>query len=219
MRQSALRPFKRGLLFGRFLKNFPWSPLCTFSENAGFGWPCLNCHNLAIRALLEPLFCPKIFSSLCTLTAYKLEDNAICLRVFLGFLSEGYFLGDFWVICLGPPFTLFQKMRVLGDLAIIAITCPFGHFWSHCLCQNLFQSLHFKCILIRVWCNLLQSAVGPFKQGLLFGRFLKNFLWSPFSTFSENVGLGWPCEICNNLRIRALLEPLFAPKSSPVLAL
>ena len=53
--------FKRELLFGRFLKNFPLSPLCTFSENAGFGWPCENCHNLIIRALLEPPFAPNSF--------------------------------------------------------------------------------------------------------------------------------------------------------------
>ena len=66
MRQSTISPFKRGLLFGRFLKNFPWSPLCTFSVNAG-----------------------------------------------------------------------------LGDLAKIAITWPFGHFWSRLMRNNLFQSLHF----------------------------------------------------------------------------
>ena len=95
LRQSAFVPFKRGNIFGRFLKNFFWSLPCTFSENAGFGRPCKNCHNLAIRALLEPVFCPKIFSSLCSLSAYWLEDNAICARMLFGFLSEGYFLGDF----------------------------------------------------------------------------------------------------------------------------
>ena len=44
----------------------------------------------------------------------------------MGLLSEGYLLGDFLKICLGPPFALLQKMRVLGDLAKIAITWPFG---------------------------------------------------------------------------------------------
>ena len=142
MYQSAFRPFKRELLFGRFLKNFLWSPLCTFSENAGFGWRCLNCHNLAIWALLEPLFT-----------------------------------------------------------------------------QSLFQSLHYKCILIRGYCHLRQSAFGLLKRGPLFGRFLKNFPWSPLCTFSENAGFGRPCENCYNLAIRALLDQLFAPKSSPVFAL
>ena len=64
-------------------------------------------------------------------------------------LNEVYFLNDFWKISLGPPFALFQKMRVLGDLAKIAITWPFGHFWSRLLRQNLVQSLHLKSILGR----------------------------------------------------------------------
>ena len=91
----------------------------------------------------------KIFSSLGAISAYKLEDNAICLRALLGFLSEGYFSGDFWKISLGPPFALFQKIRVLCDLSKIAITWPFGHFWSRVLRLILLQSLHFRCILIR----------------------------------------------------------------------
>ena len=45
----------------------------------------------------------------------------------LGLSKEGYFLGDFLKISLGPPFPLLRKMRVLGDLAKIAITWPFGH--------------------------------------------------------------------------------------------
>ena len=56
------------------------------------------------------------------------EDNAICARELLG---EGYFSVDFLKMSLGPPFALFQKMRVFSDLAKIAITWPFGHFWSH----------------------------------------------------------------------------------------
>ena len=35
----------------------------------------------------------------------------------LGLSNEAYFLGDFLKISLGPPFALFHKMRVLGDLA------------------------------------------------------------------------------------------------------
>ena len=31
--------------------------------------------------------------------------------------NEAYFLGDFLKISLDPPFALFHKMRVLGDLA------------------------------------------------------------------------------------------------------
>ena len=46
----------------------------------------------------------------------------------LGLFREGIFLGDFLKLSLGRPFALFQKMRLLGDLAKIAITWPFGHF-------------------------------------------------------------------------------------------
>ena len=57
-----------------------------------------------------------------------MEDNATCAGVLLGLSNDGYFLGDFLKISLGPPFALFQKMRVLGNLAKIAITWRFGHF-------------------------------------------------------------------------------------------
>ena len=132
LRQSAFGPFKRGLLFGRFFKNFSWSIFCTFFENAGFGWPCKNCHNLASRALLEPLFCPKIFSSLCRLSACWLEDNAICARVLLGLSNEGYFLGDFCKIFMGAPLCTFSENAGFGwpclnchNGAIRAILEPF----------------------------------------------------------------------------------------------
>ena len=143
----AFEPFKRRLLFRRFLKNFPWSPLCTFSENASFGWPCKNCHNLAIRARLEPPCAPK-FSPV-----FGVQEDAnyrimTFSPVLLALWSEGYFLGDFLKVSLGLPFAFFPKMRVLGDLPKIAITWPFGHLWSRCLLLNLFQSLPFKCILI-----------------------------------------------------------------------
>ena len=36
-------------------------------------------------------------------------------------------MGDFLKISIGPPFALFFKIRVLGDLGKIAITWPFGH--------------------------------------------------------------------------------------------
>ena len=78
-----------------------------------------------------------------------LEDNDVCARVLLAFSSEVYFLGNFWKTFLGLPFVLFLKMQVLGDLSKIAISWLFGHFWSWFLGQNIFQSLHFNCILNR----------------------------------------------------------------------
>ena len=47
-----------------------------------------------------------------------------------GPFKRGLIFERFLKISLGPPFALFQKMRVLGDLAKIALTWPFGHFWS-----------------------------------------------------------------------------------------
>ena len=68
-----------------------------------------------------------MFSSFCTLNAYKLEANAICASVLLGLSNEGYFSADFLKISFGPAFALLQKMRVLGNIAKIAISWPFGH--------------------------------------------------------------------------------------------
>ena len=78
-----------------------------------------------------------------------MEESAICARVLLGLSNDGYFLANFCKICLGPPFALFQKIRVLGDLAKIAITWPFGNFWTRCLNQNVLQSLNFKYVLLK----------------------------------------------------------------------
>ena len=67
-----------------------------------------------------------MFSSVCTLNASKLEDNAIRASVLLGVSNKGYFSADFFKIFFGPTFALLQKMQVLGNLAKIAITWPFG---------------------------------------------------------------------------------------------
>ena len=64
----------------------------------------------------------------------------MCARVLTGLSSESYFFGDFLKISLGPTFVLFQKMRVLGDLAKITITWPFGHF-APLFCPKIFSSL------------------------------------------------------------------------------
>ena len=137
-----------------------------------------------------------------------------------GPFQGGHLFGRFFKkISLGPPFALFQKMRTLGELAKIAITWCFGYFCSRCLRQKHFHSLHVKCVLIRGKGHLRDTTYGFFKRGLPFGRFLKNFPWSPVCTFSENAGFGGPCKNCHNLAIRVLLEPLFALKFCPIFAL
>ena len=55
--------------------------------------------------------------------------------------NEGSFLGDFGKISLDPPIALSQKLLVLGDLAKIAITWPFGHFWRSIFPQKSFPVL------------------------------------------------------------------------------
>ena len=48
----------------------------------------------------------------------------------LSLFSEAFFLADFLKISLGPPFPLLRKMRVLGDLAKIAIRALFETTFS-----------------------------------------------------------------------------------------
>ena len=69
----------------------------------------------------------KMFSSVCTLDAYKLEGNAVYASVLLRLSKDGYFSADFLKISFGRTFALLHKMRVLGNLAKITITWPFGH--------------------------------------------------------------------------------------------
>ena len=71
-----------------------WVPksFWAFQTRATF-WAIFNKFPLVPR--LHFAFCAKIFLSLCIISGYNLEDNAICARVLLGLFSEGYFLGDF----------------------------------------------------------------------------------------------------------------------------
>ena len=61
----------------------------------------------------------------------------------LGLSNERYFLDDFLKLSLGPPFALLRKMRVLGDLAKIAITWPFGHSLKPLFAQKSFPVFAF----------------------------------------------------------------------------
>ena len=134
--------------FWAIFVKFPLVPPLHFFRKCGFWMTSQKLPLLGHSGTFGAAVCAKMFSSVCTLNASKLEDNAICASVLLGLSNEGYFLGDFWKISLGPPFALFQKMRVLGDLAKIAITSPFGHFWSRLLHQTLLELLHLKNILV-----------------------------------------------------------------------
>ena len=71
------------------------------------------------------------------------------LECFWAFRTRSTFWTSFEKFPLAPPFAFFKKMRVLNDLAKIAITWPFGQFWSLGLLQNVLQFMHFKFVLFR----------------------------------------------------------------------
>ena len=107
MRQRPLRPFKRGLLSGPFLKNFSLVPPLHFFRKCGFWVTLRKLPYLGYSGSFAAAFCAKLFFSLCIISGYNLEDSDICTRVLLGLSNEGYFLGDFLKVSLGPPFPLF----------------------------------------------------------------------------------------------------------------
>ena len=77
----------------------------------------------------------------------------------------------FWAFSLGPPLAKSQKMANLGVFAKFVITRLYGHLRSCSLHQNALLCLHFKCILIRRWCNLRQGVFEAPIVGLLFWAF------------------------------------------------
>ena len=82
----------------------------------------------------------------------------------------------FWAFSLGPPLAKSQKMADLGLLGKFVITRLYGHLWRRKLQQNVPLWLHFKCILIRRWCDLRQGVFeAPFNRP----TFLSIFPWSP----------------------------------------
>ena len=123
-------PFEARVTFWAIFKKFLLVSPLLFFRKCGFlvtfpkiaiTWPFEHLWSRCLR--LKP------FQSL-HFKCILIKDNAICATVLLGLLSEGIFLGDFWKISLGAPFALFQKMRVLGDLAKTAKTWPYGNFRS-----------------------------------------------------------------------------------------
>ena len=118
-----------------------------------------------------------------------MEDN-VCARVLLGFSIEGYFLGDFWQISLGPPLALFEKMRVLGDLAKIAITCPFVQFWSCFLRHNVLPASHYKWIQLEDNVICARALLAFWSEGYFSCDFWKTSLGLPFVLFLKMQVLG-----------------------------
>ena len=116
----------------------------------------------------------------------------------------------------GRIFAEFQKTRAEGLLGKFVITRLYGHFWSCSLQQNVLLWLHFKSILIRRWCNFRQGVFEAPIVGLLFWAFCLGF---PLGKISENGRFRSPWQICHNSALRALMEPQFAAKCCPMIAL
>ena len=93
----------------------------------------------------------------------------------------------FWAFSLGPPLAKSQKMADLGVFAKFVITRLYGHLRSRSLHQNALLCLHFKCILIRRWCNLRQGVFEAPIVGLLFWAFS---LRPPLAKSQKMVDLG-----------------------------
>ena len=65
------------------------------------------------------------------------------------------------------PLAKSQKMADLGLFGKFVITRLYGHLWTRKLQQNVPLWLHFKCILIRRWCDLRQGVFEARIVGLL----------------------------------------------------
>ena len=116
----------------------------------------------------------------------------------------------FWAFSLGPPLAKSHKMADLGLRGKFVITRLYGHLWRRKLQQNVALWLHFKCILIRRWCDL-----RPYSRP----TFLSIFPWSPLGKISENGRFRSPWQICHNSALRALMEAQVAAKCSSMIAL
>ena len=77
----------------------------------------------------------------------------------------------FWAFSLGLPLAKSQKMADLGLLRKFVITRLHGHLWRRGLQQNVPLWLHFKCMLVRRWCDLRQGVFEARIIGLLFWAF------------------------------------------------
>ena len=122
----------------------------------------------------------------------------------------------FWAFSLGPPSAKSQKMADLGLFAKFVITRLYGHLRSRTLQQNAVLCLHFKCLLIRRWCNLRQGVFKAPIVGLLLWAFS---LGPPLGKISENGRFRSLCQICHNSALRTLTEPQFAAKCCAMFAL
>ena len=150
-----------------FLSIFPCSPVGKISENGRFRCLCQICNNSALRTLTEPQFAAKCYAMFALQVHTNLEMMQFALRCFRSPYSRPTFLSIFpW-----SPLGKISEITDLGDFAKFVITRLYGHLRSRSLQQNAVLCLHFKCILIRRWCNLRQGEFEAPIVGLLFLAF------------------------------------------------
>ena len=195
-----------------FLSISPWSPLGKISENGRFRCLFQICHNSALWTLTEPQFASKFPA----MFALQLHTNWEMMQFAPGCFWSSFSRPTFLSIFLGPPLAKSQKMADLGVFAKVIITWLYGHLRSRRLHQNALLCLHFKCILIRRWCNLRQGVFEAPIVGLLFWAFS---LGPPLAKSQKMADLGVFCQICHNSALRTLTEPQFASKCCAMFAL
>ena len=88
---------------------------------------------------------------------------------------------------LAPPLEKSQKMADLGPVGKFVITQLHGHLWRRKLQQNVPLWLHFKCILIRRWCDLRK---GVFEARIVGLRFWAFSLGPPLAKSQKMADLG-----------------------------
>ena len=84
---------------------------------------------------------------------------------------------------LGAPLAKSQKIANLCVLAKFDKTRLYEHLWSRSLTQNVVLCLHFKCILIKRYCNLRQCVF----QAPIVGLLLKAFTLGPLLAKSQKM--------------------------------
>ena len=149
------------------LSIFPWSPHGIISENGRFRSRWQICHNSAPRALMEAQFAANV--------PLWLHLKCILIRRWCN-LRQGVFEARivgllFWAFSLGPLLAKSHNMADLGLLGKFVISGLHGHLWRRSLQQNVPLWLHFKCILIRRWCDLRQGVFEARTIGLLLWAF------------------------------------------------
>ena len=144
------------------------------------GPPLAKCRKMADLGLLGKFVITRLYGhvwsrSLQQNVLFLLHFTCILIRRWCN-LCHGVFEGPivgllFWAFSLGPPLAKSQKMADFGLLGKFVITRLNGHLWSRSLQQNVLLWLHFKCILIRRWCNLRLGVFEALIVGLLFWAF------------------------------------------------